>query len=47
MDAVGDADELDDEGPIDRVPFLTPEARAFTGAGLVLVALLPRGCSSS
>ena len=44
MDAMGDADELDgDEDQQEHRPFLTPEARAFTGAGLVLAALLSSG----
>jgi hypothetical protein len=46
MDSMGDADELafDDDGfPPGREPFLTPEARAFIGAGLVLASLLGTG----
>jgi hypothetical protein len=41
-DLMGDADELgldEDLAPQSR-PFLTPEARAFTGAGLILTGLL-------
>lgn len=44
MDAMGDADEFaadEDLRPVQQ--FLTPEARAFTGAGLVLAALLSTG----
>jgi pheromone shutdown protein TraB len=42
MDSLGDGDELafDDEPPARPVPFLTPEARAFIGAGLVLASLM-------
>ena len=44
MDAMGDADELvHDEDLSPGQQFLTPEARAFTGAGLVLAALLATG----
>jgi len=45
MESMGDADELgyDDELPEQHDPFLTPEARAFTGAGLVLASLLGTG----
>jgi len=41
MDAMGEADEFaadEDLRPVQQ--FLTPEARAFTGAGLVLAGLL-------
>jgi hypothetical protein len=38
---MGDADELDDyEEPAPGEPFLTPEARAFTGAGFILAGLM-------
>jgi hypothetical protein len=42
MDSLGDGDELryDDDVPPLREPFLTPESRAFIGAGLVLASLL-------
>ena len=45
MENMGQADELgyDDEVPLDHEPFLTPEARAFAGAGLVLTSLLGTG----
>ena len=44
LDAMGDAGELaDDEDLTPGQQFLTPEARAFTGAGLVLAALLATG----
>lgn len=44
MDAMGDADGFaDDEELQEDRPFLTPEGRAFTGAGLVLAALLSSG----
>ena len=43
MDSMGDADELDDEDLPPGQQFLTPEARAFTGAGLVLAALVSTG----
>ena len=45
MDSMGDGDELqyDDDLPPDREPFLTPESRAFIGAGLVLASLLGTG----
>jgi len=45
MESMGDADELgyDDELPQQHDPFLTPEARAFAGAGLVLTSLLGTG----
>ena len=41
---MGDADQLDDEEvPPPGEPFLTPEARVFTGAGLILTGLLGTG----
>jgi hypothetical protein len=42
---MGEADKLgyDDELPQQHDPFLTPEARAFTGAGLVVASLLGGG----
>ncbi|HEX7186943.1 MAG TPA: hypothetical protein VF423_01850 [Actinomycetes bacterium] len=45
MDAMGDADELEDDEdlPQQHEAFLTPEARAFIGAGLVLTSLLGTG----
>jgi len=44
MDAMGDADEPDgDEDLQAHRPFLTPEARAFTGAGLVFAGLMSTG----
>ncbi len=45
MDSMGDGDELqyDDDLPPEREPFLTPESRAFIGAGLVLASLLGTG----
>ena len=45
MEKTGQDDELgyDDELPLDHEPFLTPEARAFAGAGLVLASLLGTG----
>jgi hypothetical protein len=41
-DLMGDADELgdDEDAALRGRPFLTPEARAFTGAGLILTGLL-------
>ena len=41
MDAMGDAGELaDDEDLPPGQQFLTPEARTFTGAGLILAGLM-------
>jgi hypothetical protein len=41
MDYVGDADPLDDDEPFaPREPWLTPEARVLTGAGLLALGLL-------
>ena len=47
-DTMGNADEWADELHDDEVPpwgepFLTPEARAFTGAGLILAGLMGTG----
>jgi hypothetical protein len=45
MEELGQADELgyDDDVPQYHDRFLTPEARAFAGAGLVLTSLLGTG----
>jgi hypothetical protein len=45
MDRIGDDGEIryDDMPPLGRPPLLTPEARAMTGAGLVLCSLLVGG----
>jgi hypothetical protein len=47
-DLMGDADDWadeldDDEIPSPGEPFLTPEARAFTGAGFILAGLMGTG----
>jgi hypothetical protein len=47
-DTMGNADEwadeiYDDEVPPRGEPFLTPEARVFTGAGLILAGLMGTG----